>query len=308
GCLVQPASPASAMEAPASLRNVRRETGSTHSEAWRGNSRSSISPNAGCCESSSSVRQYFGPLASASFFRTASSSRLAGLIWLTETRFRFESLLFDIRFHIVSTLTVASGATGYVLRRAQVIFLSQCFAQLKLAGKCFLLPVHRNFNRVLRAGLLVLHVENLLPGTQKLLWLSMAVQAPLHLQGIFLVHQGHLVDRSVTAETANALGDVDAVIEVHKVRQIVNARPLDGLTAVEAEAYGLQHGRVGPYLGVAVHAGLGGRNAGKAGVFHRGMAVTAIQPQALRMVLMAEGDRLLRRNVLSGDVGRALQL
>src|SRR6478672_5437165 len=134
GWRVQPASPANAIDAPASLRKPRRETGSTHSEAWRGNSRSSSSPKAFWSASSSKVRQYFGPLASASFRRTVSSSMLAGLIWLAEIRLGFESLLLDIRFHIVSTLSVAGGATGYVLRGTQVIFLPQCFAQLQLAG------------------------------------------------------------------------------------------------------------------------------------------------------------------------------
>src|SRR5580765_8149883 len=106
------------MEAPASLRKPRRETGSTHSEAWRGNSRSSSSPNAFWSESSSKVRQYFGPVAPASFLRTASSSRLAGLTWSAEIRLGLESLLLDIRFHCFP-LSMAGGATGYVLRRAQ---------------------------------------------------------------------------------------------------------------------------------------------------------------------------------------------
>src|SRR5258708_32868809 len=88
------------MEAPASLRKLRRESGSTHSEAWRGNSRSSSSPNAFCSESSSKVRQYFGPLASASFLRTVSNSRLAGLICSAEIRLGLKSLLLDIRFHV----------------------------------------------------------------------------------------------------------------------------------------------------------------------------------------------------------------
>src|SRR5579871_4867242 len=88
------------MDAPASLRKPRRETGSTHSEACRGNSRSSSSPNAFWSASSSKVRQYFGPLASASFLRTVSSSMLAGLIWSAEIRLGFESLLLDIRFHL----------------------------------------------------------------------------------------------------------------------------------------------------------------------------------------------------------------
>jgi hypothetical protein len=59
---------------------------------------------------------------------------------------------------------------------------------------------------------------------------------------------------------------------------------------------------------MAIHAGLGGRNAGEAGFLDRGMAITAIDPQAGHMVLVAERDRLFRRNVLVGNVGRALQL
>src|SRR5438445_5326324 len=114
------------MDAPASLRKPRRETGSTHSEAWRGNSRWSSSPKASWSASSSKVRQYFGPLASASLLRTVSSSMLAGLISLVEIRLGFISLLLDIRFHLVSTLSVPCGATGYVLRRAQVVVLPQC--------------------------------------------------------------------------------------------------------------------------------------------------------------------------------------
>src|SRR6476659_1060493 len=88
------------MDAPASLRKLRRETGSTHYEAWRGNSRCNSSPKASWFASSSKVRQYFGPLASASFLRTASSSMLAGLISLAEIRLGFISLLLDIRFHL----------------------------------------------------------------------------------------------------------------------------------------------------------------------------------------------------------------
>src|SRR5260370_25172770 len=79
---------------------MRRESGASPFEACTGNSISSSSPNAFSSESSSKVRQYFGPLASASFLRTASSSMLAGLISLAEIRLGFISLLLDIRIHL----------------------------------------------------------------------------------------------------------------------------------------------------------------------------------------------------------------
>src|SRR6185437_3882814 len=61
-------------------------------------------------------------------------------------------------------------------------------------------------------------------------------------------------------------------------------------------------------LGMAVHAGLGGRNTGKAGIFNRGVAIAAIKPQSCGVMLMAERYGLLRRFMLPGDIGRALQL
>src|SRR3954462_7554366 len=141
------------MDAPANFRKPRRETGSTHSEAWRGNSRSSNSPKASWSASSSKVRQYFGPLASASFLRTVSSSRLAGLIWLAEIRLGFISLLLDIRFHLFPPLAGAVGATGYALHRAQVVFLPQSRTEHQLVGKGLFFPANHRFNRRFRGRL-----------------------------------------------------------------------------------------------------------------------------------------------------------
>src|SRR5262249_30981662 len=99
--------------------------------------------------SSSRVRQYLGPVAPDSFSRTSSSSRWAGLISAAEISVGFESLVLDIRFRNVSLgLPVTCGATGDVLRRAQVIFLSQSFAQRELAGKRSHLSIDFNQHRM----------------------------------------------------------------------------------------------------------------------------------------------------------------
>ena len=199
---------------------------------------------------------------------------------------------------------MAGGATGYVLRRPQVIFLPQCFTQLKLAGIRFSVDLHRVFT----AWLLIMHVENLLPRTQEFFRLAMAVQAPFHLQGVFLVHERHRIHLAVTAVTAHALVDVDTVIEVNKIGEIMHARPLQGLAAGEAEADRSEHGRICPYLRVTVHTSLGGRDSGKARLLHRRMAIPAIQAEAGSVMLMAERNRLFRRNMLRGDVRGTLQL
>jgi hypothetical protein len=106
---------------------------------------------------------------------------LAGLIWLAEIRLGFESLLLDIRFHIVSTLSVAGGATGYVLRRAQVVFLPQSRTEHQLIRKRLFFSADCRCDWDLRRRLLILHIEYFVPWTQKPLRLAMAVQAPLHL-------------------------------------------------------------------------------------------------------------------------------
>ena len=135
----------------------------------------------------------------------------------------------------------------------------------------------------------------------------MAVQAPLHLQRVFLVHERHLVDRAVTTKAANTFVYVNTVIEIDKIREIMDPRPLDGSAAAEAVAYRFQHGRIGPDQGMTIHAGLGRRDSRKAGLLNRSVAVTAVQAQAGDVVLVAEGDGLLRRDVLPGHIRRALQ-
>jgi len=52
-----------------------------------------------------------------------------------------------------------------------------------------------------------------------------AIEAPGHEQRMRLPRQRHLVDTPVACHTANTLGNVNAVIEVHKVRKIVHPYP-----------------------------------------------------------------------------------
>src|ERR1700739_153980 len=73
GCLVHPASPARAIDAPISFMKPRRDTGSTHSWAAEGNSRSTAAWNSGVFASSSTKRQYFLPFTPLSLARTDSS-------------------------------------------------------------------------------------------------------------------------------------------------------------------------------------------------------------------------------------------
>ena len=112
----------------------------------------------------------------------------------------------------------------------------------------------------------------------------------------------------MAALAANAFVDVNAVVEINKIGQIVHSHPTQRLATSVALTHRLKHGRARPYLGVAVHAGLGGRNAGKAGLLDRGVAVTAVNAQTTDVMLVAERRSLHSRLILAGDVGGALQL
>jgi len=155
---------------------------------------------------------------------------------------------------------MARVATGDVSHAADVVLLYQRRAQFSLLGET--LTIYYNWIRA--RGLLVAHVENLVARAQILFRRAVAVQAPLHLQSGLLIHQRHLVDRAVAGVATNSLVDVNAVIEKNEVGKLVHPRPLQRFAGAVAGADGLKQLRVGPDLRVAVHAGLSGRDAGKA--------------------------------------------
>ena len=72
GCRVQALTPASASDAPISFRKLRRPTGSSHSDAFCGNSRWRKSLNSGVSVSDSRLRQYSRPRVPSSRVRSAS--------------------------------------------------------------------------------------------------------------------------------------------------------------------------------------------------------------------------------------------
>src|SRR5205085_466321 len=80
-------------------------------------------------------------------------------------------------------------------------------------------------SRTVCSRCLVPHVEDLITWPKILFGSTMAVQAPLHLQGRIVVHQRHAIHGPVTGVATYSFVDVNAVIEVNKVRQIVDASP-----------------------------------------------------------------------------------
>jgi hypothetical protein len=183
-----------------------------------------------------------------------------------------------------------------------LIFGDQVCAERILIGESA--AIHADGVR--RRGWLVAHVENLIARAEIFARIAMASQAPLHLQGFRLVHQGHLVYRAVAGVAADALGDVNAVIEVDEVGELVNAGPLQRFAGAVAGADGLKELGVGPDLRVTVHARLGRRNSGEAGGLDRGVTITAVDAESGDVMLMAEWNRLRLADSGIGHKGRAL--
>src|SRR6185436_12786972 len=101
---------------------------------------------------------------------------------------------------------------------------------------------------------------------------------------------------------------MNAVIEIHKIRQIVHPHPFDGLSGTETGAHRLERRAGVPDLRMAVHAGLGGRNVGEARFLYSRVTVQAIDSEPADMVLMAELHRLHPRLIDAGGIAGAAQL
>ena len=152
-------------------------------------------------------------------------------------------------------------------------------------------------------GCFPIHIENLVFGTKIRLRIAMAIQAPTHIQRRSLENERHLVDGTVTRGAADALVDVNAVIEVDVIGQAVDLDPLNRLVSTKAFANRFEIADIVEEDGMAIHAGLGGRNARIAGTFHAGMTVAAVDAVVSNMVLVAELYRLIAGNAFVGDIG-----
>ena len=74
---------------------------------------------------------------------------------------------------------------------------------------------------------LVIHAEHVLARPHIAFRSAMTLEAPIHVEGIFPPCERHLVDWAMTGRAANALVNVDAVIEINKAGKVMDSGPLD---------------------------------------------------------------------------------
>ena len=96
----------------------------------------------------------------------------------------------------------------------------------------------------LRARLIVnaarpLRIEHGIPWPQIGRWIAMTVQTPLHGERRDARGQRHFVDRAMTGGAADTFGDVNAMVEINKVRQFVQSLPAQESRRAKASMSGL---------------------------------------------------------------------
>jgi hypothetical protein len=121
-----------------------------------------------------------------------------------------------------------------------------------------------------------------------------------------LPHQRHLIHLPVAGCASNAFVDVNTVIEIDKIGKIVHLRPCDRGPGAIARTNRFQIRARGPELRMAIHAGFGRRDTRVRGIFHRCMAVSAIDTNVTDVMLVTELHRLLARHPGLRDVRRTV--
>lgn len=104
----------------------------------------------------------------------------------------------------------------------------------------------------------------------------------------------------MTSRTAYAFADVNRVIEIRKIRQVVNTHPFQRLSGSKTRAHRFEIGTVGPNLFVTTHAHSRRRHARGRRRLDRSVAITAIDAVIADMMLVTELNGLLPLDVLAG--------
>jgi len=140
------------------------------------------------------------------------------------------------------------------------------------------------------------HVEDLRWWTEEILGRTVAVQTPLHAEGLGLIDHAHLIDGAMAAIAAHTTVHMDGVVEVGVVGQTVNLHPGNRLAGLPAFTHGSEARAIGKDLALSmtVNTGLRGRKIRVGGHFDEAMAVAAIHPKLLDMQGVGEGHGLVR--------------
>ena len=100
---------------------------------------------------------------------------------------------------------------------------------------------------------------------------------------------------TMAARAADAFGNVDGMVEVGVVRQVADPVPDEWLVLGQAAPDRCEQSSIRPYLRMARHACIGGRQSSICRCFHRGVTEATVDAETCDMMLMAERHRLFDR-------------
>jgi hypothetical protein len=183
--------------------------------------------------------------------------------------------------------SVAHAAIGELFGM-DVVFFYQLFSQRELVGRR---PVQ---------------IENFIARADVFFRRTMTFETPFHVKRVRLPGERHLIELAVTGRAANAVIDVNTVVEKNKIRRVRDAVPAQRNIFCEAFAHGRKHRRVFPDLRMAGHADFRRRHAGECGFFDGGVAETTINSQSINVMFVTEGHGLFERNVHASCIGRPI--
>ena len=141
---------------------------------------------------------------------------------------------------------------------------------------------------------------------QMIFWFTVTIEAPLHRHGFDLGDDFHFVDPAVAGNATDAAVDVRGVIEVNKVRKVMDALPQNRIAIfkafpnrLEQSTGGMNNAQIplaasGAVAAMTVAACRCRRDRGVRCFFDRVMTITTIKFQLTRVQLVTERNRLFR--------------
>ena len=134
--------------------------------------------------------------------------------------------------------------------------------------------------------------------------LTMALETPAHRQWRYLLHAVHCFDRPMATLAGNTGNHVLAMIEINKIRKVMDLHPADGTLQLDRFLELLDLDRLLLHDAVAVHADVRRGNACMTAGSRCGMAIEAWDFVVSRMDLVRKCDGLLRSITLMDSNAR----
>jgi hypothetical protein len=149
------------------------------------------------------------------------------------------------------------------------------------------------------------HIRDVLVGSNKPFWMSVAIETKAHRQTGDLINSAHLVHSTVATHATDSLVGMNGVIEVDEIRDVVHTIPRNGRPGKIASSHRFEQRALAPNLIMATHTQFRAGNAGRSRRCGGRMAIKAIDSIILDVMAMIEFDWLINRIELPSPAWRA---